>query len=140
MALGLQFFLLGLRAAGVFGVQLPVGFQRPPPGGLVLPALVTGPGGNGDENARRDGLGKIRAALFRKLGTDVPHRGQLPTGDAAHSSVIIHGRGKIHPVPAVLFNALLVRDDLNFGHILAVPEHCVKILFVLVCHVGHLLT
>ena len=92
------------------------------------------------ENARRDGLGKIRAALFREPGTDVPHRGQLPIGYVAHSSVIIHGRGKIHPVPAVLFNALLVRDDLNFGHILAVPEHCVEILFVLVCHVGHLLT
>ena len=60
MALGLQFFLLGLRAAGVFGVQLPVGFQCRPPGGLVLPALVTGPGGDGDENARRDGLGKVR--------------------------------------------------------------------------------
>ena len=69
MALGLQFSLLGLRAAGVFGVQLAVGFQRPPPGGLVLPALVTGPGGDGDENSCRDGLGKVRAALFATNAT-----------------------------------------------------------------------
>ena len=66
VALGLQPGPLGLHAAGVFGVEFPARLQGAPVGDLVLRALVAGPGGDGDEDPRRHGVGEVGAARARQ--------------------------------------------------------------------------
>lgn len=80
MPLGLQLFPLGLDPAGVFGVELPARFQRPPVGGLVRLPLEARPGGDRDKHPGGNRLGEVSARLPGEKGADSPTVVTIPRG------------------------------------------------------------
>ena len=71
---------LRLNAAGVFGVELAPGLEGAPVGGLVPLALKAGPGGDGDKDALRDGVGEVGPVLGGKVLRMAPTVITLPKG------------------------------------------------------------
>lgn len=59
VALGFQTLFLGQNAAGILRIELAAGFERSPVRRFIQVALLARPGGNRNEDARRDGIGKV---------------------------------------------------------------------------------
>ena len=89
---------------------------------------------DGDKDPRCDRLGKVRAALLCEIFSYLPHGGHPAVGDSFHHAVIVERRSEVHFVPAIFLNAFPVGNNLYLGHVLAVMQHGVKILGVLVGH------
>ena len=59
VTLGFQPLFLGQNAAGILRVELAAGFECSPVWRFVKVALLARPGGNRNEDARRDGIGRV---------------------------------------------------------------------------------